>query len=288
MLRSIDAPRGPRRALGVVCALLVITGIGLSQREARTAAAEPAPAATARAPAATASPELPAARPDPPPRLPRSPELLLTPAGGRVLAYPPRALAGGGGPAPVTMMLHGMCSDARGTCDLWSEEGRADRWLVCPAGNARCGAYDDWKGSGEEKAAALDAALDAVDRAFGPALITHAGGDVLVGFSRGAFVARDVAYARPGRFRGLVLIGASMTPDAARLQASGVQRVVMAAGDLDGARPVMQRAARALDAAGLPTRYVSLGPIYHQLPENLGEVLREALAWIDAGERRAP
>lgn len=43
----------------------------------------------------------------------------------------------------------------------------------------------------------------------------------------------------------------------------------------------MQRAARALSAAGLPARYMSLGPIYHQLPSNLAEILREALAWID-------
>jgi len=56
---------------------------------------------------------------------------------------------------------------------------------------------------------------------------------------------------------------------------------VLAAGDLDGARPAMQRAARALSAAGLPARYMSLGPIYHQLPSNLAEILREALAWID-------
>jgi predicted esterase len=151
---------------------------------------------------------------------------------------------------------------------------------VCPAGNARCGAYDDWKGTGEEKAVVIDEAIAAVDRAFGPSLVTHDGGDVLIGFSRGAFVARDVAYARRGRFRGLVLLGASMTPDAARLKAAGVRRVVMAAGDYDGARPTMQRAARALDEAGLPTRYVSLGRIGHQLPHDLGDILRGAIAWI--------
>jgi pimeloyl-ACP methyl ester carboxylesterase len=282
MLRSIDAPRGPRRALGVVCALLVITGIGLSQRQARTAAAEPAAASPARVLAPRvppAPPAPPAALPAPPPRLPASTELLLTSSGGRVLAYPPRALPAGGGPAPVAMMLHGMCSDVQATCDRWSEEGRAGRWLVCPAGNARCGAYDDWKGSGAEKAAALDAALDAVDRAFGPALVTHAGGDVLVGFSRGAFVARDVAYARPGRYRALVLLGAALSPDPDRLAASGIRRVVLGCGDFDPARRTMEKAARDLAARGIATRWVSLGPVGHALPKDVTARLSAHVAW---------
>jgi pimeloyl-ACP methyl ester carboxylesterase len=177
-------------------------------------------------------------------------------------------------------MLHGMCGEARRACDFWSDAGREGSWLVCPAGNARCGERDDWKGTGEEKAGVLDQAMEAVDRAYGAAAVTHAGGDILIGFSRGAFVARDVAYARPGRFRALVLLGASMTPDAARLKASGIRRIVMGAGEYDGARLTMQRAARALDAAGIPTRYESLGRIPHALPNDLEDILRDALAWI--------
>jgi predicted esterase len=119
----------------------------------------------------------------------------------------------------------------------------------------------------------------------------------LIGFSRGAFVARDIAYARPGRWKALIFIGASFIPDAARLKASGIRRVVMAAGDYDGARPTMQRAAALLHASGLPARYISLGPIAHALPRDLERILREALGWVrqtdapdahDAAERRNP
>jgi predicted esterase len=300
----IVARRGLRRAGAAVCSALVIAATAAALGGRGGARAAPAPPdsgghSDARAPTAatrlaraagSAAPQL-AASPDPP--WPDARQLLLTETGNRVLAYPPLPTAGGDGaasrgPLPVVMMLHGMCGEAQLACDFWSDAGRERSWLVCPAGNARCGEHDDWKGTGEEKAGALDEAMEAVDRAYGPAAVTHAEGDILIGFSRGAFVARDVAYARPGRFRALVLLGASMTPDAARLKASGIRRIVMGAGEHDGARPTMQRAARALDAAGIPTRYVSLGRIPHALPNDLEDILRDALAWIREDAQAKP
>lgn len=293
MNRTIDA-RCVRRAWVLICAACAILTIAIAlmargrSARAETAASapaiQPAPGAAisstnASPPAAPADHDASRSSPAAPP-LPTARTLLHTATGGRVFAYPPLpSSAAPAAPAPVVMMLHGMCGDPRLACDFWSDAGREGSWLVCPAGNARCGDWDDWKGTPAEKAASLDQALEALDRAY-PTAVVHAGRDVLIGFSRGAFVARDVAYERPGRYRALILIGASMTPDAARLKASGVRRVVMAAGDYDGARPTMQRAARALDAAGLPTRYVSLGPIPHTLPANLADHLRAALAWI--------
>jgi predicted esterase len=181
--------------------------------------------------------------------------------------------------APVIMMLHGMCSEPLPTCDYWSEGARAHGWLVCPAGNGRCGQRPDWHGDGEEKARHLDAALDALRARHGAEV--SVGNDILIGFSRGAFVARDVAYARPGRFRGLVLIGAALEPDPARLRASSIRRVVLASGDHDGARPVMIRAVAKLQQGGVEARFVSTGPIWHQLPADLATIVDDAIRWIE-------
>lgn len=155
--------------------------------------------------------------------------------------------------------------------------------MVCPTGNGRCGQWADWAGSGETKARHLDQVLAELEEHYRPHL-AEPGQDILIGFSRGSFVARDVAYARPGRYRGLIFIGAAFTPDADRLKASGIRRVVFAAGQYDCARPTMQLAAARMNAAGLPSRYVNLGPIYHQLPADLETILRAELAWI----RQAP
>jgi predicted esterase len=207
-----------------------------------------------------------------------------TAGGNAVHVWPPAAALAGSAlapaAAPVVVMLHGMCSDAVATCAFWNQAAQEQGWLVCPDGNARCGDGDpDWRGNGETKAAHIDAAVDAL-RAEHPRAVAADGDDILVGFSRGAFVARDVAYARPGRYRGLVLLGAALKPDPKRLRDSGIRRVVLGAGDFDGSAPTMRQAARLLERGGLEARFVSLGPIYHALPGDLEDRLREAFAWI--------
>lgn len=288
MLRSAEgARRMVRRAIMIMCSIITVGLISAAWTRGPKARAEGlltgtdnhAPARNvvdtakmaSRVQVAPAAPALPAGR-----------ETRRTDAGTEIIIYPP---SGGLADrrAPVVMMLHGMCGDPLSICEFWNQAGREGSFLVCPGGNVACGGARDWSGSGEVKAAAIDESLAVVDKAYGT-FIDHSKGDILIGYSRGAFAARDVVYARPGRFRGLILLGALMRPDAARLKASGIRRVVFAAGEWDMARPAMQRAAAALSGAGLPSRYVSLGKIGHALPDNLETILRDALRWI----REAP
>jgi predicted esterase len=164
-------------------------------------------------------------------------------------------------------------------CDFWSAGGRDGNFLVCPAGPSTCYGAPDWSGTPKLKADTLSAALGAVDGSYG-AWVDHDRGDVLIGYSRGAFAARDVLYERAGRFRGLILLSAAVSPDPEKLKAAGIRRVVLATGDLDGSRPVMKKALLALEAAGIPTRFVSLGRIGHWLPRDLETILRDAIAWV--------
>ena len=102
----------------------------------------------------------------------------------------------------------------------------------------------------------------------------------LVGFSRGAFVARDVIYARPGRYRGVVLIGAALAPDPQRFKDAGIERVVLASGELDGAYKTMRGAETKLRAAGIELRFVSLGKVYHTLPADTRKRMADAMRWV--------
>ncbi len=275
----LRAPLGWRRrhTLVVTCAL-VLTGLALpSAGGAGKAASTGLEGLGAETPLpARARPPAPRLRP-----MPTQRQTLRHP-GGEIHLYPPLpgTLTAAQRAARV-VMLHGMCSDALATCDYWSRAGRAGTFLICPTGNARCQGAPNWAGSAEAKASFLDSVIDTIDRRYGPTLAAP-GGDILIGFSRGAFVARDVAYARPARYRGLVLIGAALRPDAARLKASGIEAVVLAAGDYDGARPMMRQAAAELTSAGLPARFMSTGKIYHRLPDDLEPLMAEAIAWIGA------
>jgi hypothetical protein len=204
MLQLVSARR--RLVLVVSCglALLLLVGWGLSARAAARSAARPRQAAGPPAGAAhRLDRQAPSARPGPGARAARfaTPAALARPAwqplaaphGRAVLVYPPspRAL-GTEHAAPVVTMLHGMCSDPVATCELGRAAATSVGWFVCPTGNAACGDAADWAGSGETKAAFLDQSLGALERSYGP-FVARERGDVLIGFSRGAFVARDVA-----------------------------------------------------------------------------------------------
>ena len=75
------------------------------------------------------------------------------------------------------------------------------------------------------------------------------------------------------------LVGSRVSPAALLLRANGVERVLLAAGEFDGARPDMTLAARVLDRAGMPARFVSLGRAGHSFAPSEAW-LREALGWL--------
>jgi len=194
---------------------------------------------------------------------------------GWVDVYPPVRRA------PAVIMLHGMCGAPAPTCGYWSAAVQGNHWLVCPAGNASCGRSFDWTGGPRERARYLEAAVDQLRNSY-PAHVSHA--RVLIGFSRGAFVARDAVYGAPKhRYRGLMFIGAAMRLDVARLKAAGIERVVMVSGDFDGARRSMLGNTAKLRRGGIAARFVSSGRIYHQLPANLGDIVAKQLPWLEGG-----
>jgi pimeloyl-ACP methyl ester carboxylesterase len=170
--------------------------------------------------------------------------------------------------------LHGACDTPEDLCAALA--GLTSLPMACARGNASCehGGLD-WAGPFEARARAVGASA--------PGLAT---GDtaLLVGWSRGAYLARDLVLEGRARPRALVLLGAHVRLDAAALRAAGVRRVVFASGEHDGAAGAMRSATTRLVAQGFPARFVSLGPVWHQLPRDLARRLAPAVAWaLEAG-----
>jgi hypothetical protein len=321
-MRGLVAVRRGARALGVLCSIvavwvgtaIVVVRLGVTHRAAaaeRARAVEPVAPHAPRSRAAHAEAEAEsgadwrAAKAKAPlgRRLAAAAHAgdgwaTIVPPHGRLVHIAPPAplsatraapgtLSGGSEPPlasrPLVTMLHGMCSEPLPTCELARGAATEVGWYACPTGNGHCGTAADWAGSGAVKAEFLAESLAELD-AMRLGRRGAEAGDVLIGFSRGAFVARDVAYELAGRWVGLVLIGAALVPDADRLRDHGIRRVVLAAGDFDGARPTMVKAAAALTRRGLPARFVSLGPIYHTLPADLDARLAPEIAWLRAAE----
>jgi predicted esterase len=191
------------------------------------------------------------------------------------MARPPDAPEG---PRPVVMYLHGMWASPEDSCPPIEAAAAPRGFFVCPRGNAPLGAGNTFTGSYATIRPRLDAARAAAEQ-LAPGRVARNGG-VLMGFSSGAYFAVQTALGEPGRWRGLVLMAMDLQLDAAALRRAGIERVVLAAGDLDGARATMKSQADALAAAGLEARFVSLGPVGHHFAVDMADRMTDALAWV--------
>jgi predicted esterase len=185
-------------------------------------------------------------------------------------------------PKPAIVFLHGMWASPEDSCEPFARAGTAFGFVVCPRANAPLGdagpGYKMWSGSYVDAARSIRAALDAAD-ALAPGKRARQGG-TLLGFSNGAYFAAEVACSEPGRWTGLVLMSMKLDLDAKRLQHAGINRVVLAAGDRDGARDPMKALAARLGNAGVEARFMSLGDVGHAFPADMADRMCSAIAWV--------
>ena len=191
------------------------------------------------------------------------------------VAYPPADTTA---PRPPIVYLHGMWASPEDSCGYFERASTPFGFLVCPRGNAPLGEGRMWSGTYASVAPSVHAALHAAE-SLAPGKLDRSGGGTLVGYSNGAYFAVEVAEFEPGKWSGLVLLSMHLEMDAARLRAAGVQRVVLAAGDKDGARASMRALAASTNAAGLPTRFMSLGAVGHEFPSDMDRRMCAAIAW---------
>ncbi len=181
---------------------------------------------------------------------------------------------------PVIVMLHGMCDTPDNECNAFYPAATGAGFLVCPRANGACsngGAM--WRGSPESKRALIDDSLAALGTEFGSsAIVDHDA--TLIGFSQGAYLAVDMVKRGKGPWSSLILIGASVEIDARSLREAGIRRILLAAGDYDGANPAMQKATRELVRAEVEAKFASLGPVGHQFAPDMNGWMKDALAWV--------
>ena len=272
-MKSHRIPRLARK-VAVVCLALCAVLLALLTFAAR-AAARVEPSRAHVIDARDRTPKLEAARA----KYPTQP-LVLREDDHAILAFPPRASispASAASNKPLTVVyLHGIHGLPENGCP-WLRAGASELgWLVCPAANERLSNDTfSWSGSVSDQRAVVARA----ERAAQAQGADPASPGVIVAFSQGAYVALDLVRAHLGSYRGLVLIGAEVEPSADVLTAAGVDRIVLAAGDLDGAAAPMRRAAQRLRDSGKSARFVSLGRIGHSYETTDREALRDAIAW---------
>lgn len=189
------------------------------------------------------------------------------------VAYPPTDTSEA---RPAIVFLHGMWASPEDSCGFFERSAMAFGFLVCPRGNAPLGDGKMWTGSYATVAPNVHAALDAAAKL---GALDRSGHGTLIGYSNGAYFAVEIAQAELGKWTGLVLLSMRLELDVVRLRAAGVRRVVLAAGDKDAARDSMKALAERTAAAGLPARFIGLGPGGHELPSDMDARMCDAIAW---------
>lgn len=272
-MKSHRVPRAARKVVVVCLALAALLLVGLAFAAPPAAAhATPVRARVTGPASRTTKDETVRAKVETSPRA-------LRESGATILAFPPASASAPDAPsarALTVVYLHGIHGLPANGCP-WLRDGASELgWLVCPEANERLsnGTFS-WGGTvGSQREVVARAERAAQAQGADPLAA-----NVLVGFSQGAYVALDLVHAHLGRYRGLVLIGADVTPSRKLLQEGGVSRIVLAAGDLDGASAPMKRAAEQLRREGIDVRFVSLGRIGHSYATPEKDALRDAIVW---------
>jgi predicted esterase len=263
---------------------MIVAPVARSQTAASSAAAvAPAPAAIA----GSVGEQLTARAASAPER----PEWIDAEDGaGKAFVYPPQAssqVAPAARPGrPVTVLLHGMGGHPQSACGPFVDLATPRGWLVCPRGQDPYGNGTRWRLRGVDDARLVDASVSALAKQHAGEVDTSQP-RVLVGFSLGGIAAVQIAQGSSGTYDGLVVIASQVHPDAAALKKAGIQRVVLAAGDLDMTSAPLQQDARSLAQQGVPTRFVSLGKFGHGYPADLQDRMREPMRWV-TGEVPGP
>ena len=204
---------------------------------------------------------------------PSSP-LVLRIDGVETMAYPPATKAE---TRPLTVVyLHGMRGRAENGCP-WFRGGASEQgWLVCPeAIEPQPDGSWSWGADVFKQAPIVLGALSAA-RANG----ASSDPGIAVGFSQGSYVALDLVKARLAKFRGLVLLGAELHPNAKTLRDAGVVRIALGAGQRDHvAYASLVEEAKRLSNEGIETRFFDLGPVGHTYAVEDTTILSDAIAF---------
>lgn len=182
--------------------------------------------------------------------------------------------------------LHGVCNPPGYACGYWVQAASHVGFLVCPEGNARCGASGPptWTEPVAKIDADLEKAIAVVDAAH-PGELSRDGA-VLTGFSLGAYSAVQIARNHPGRWPHLVLTEADVALDVAQLRAAGVKAVALVAGERGSQVAGERRTAERLARQGFPARLWVMKDAGHHYSADIDTIMAEAVAFVlSEGER---
>ena len=207
------------------------------------------------------------------------------PGFGQAHYYKPRTKA----KRPVLLYLHGRGGNAFEDCRKWARVARQFGWIVCPEGPS----ITDWGGrtwnnDAETAKHIVDATLEALRAEYKGRLRRR--GNILIGFSEGAFVAQQIGLRDPAHWSRWLILAANDqywfgdAPQLLEHNRARIRRVVLFTGENDGVVENTRRAGEMLKSARIPVRIRIIPGLGHEVPaDRMITNYRRPLRWLIRG-----
>jgi predicted esterase len=194
------------------------------------------------------------------------------------------------GPRPILMYLHGRGGNPAEDCRKWAKVGTQFGWVVCPSGS---GANETggrtWSNGAVDAQKTIDATIQALRTKYKGRVQRR--GNVLIGFSEGAFVAMQVGLKDQTTWTRWLILGASDAywggdvTEALDEQKRKVRRVYLLTGENDGVAQNTVRVGDTLKKNNVPVKVRLVPGMGHEVPsDRMVSTYRRPLAWLIAAK----
>jgi predicted esterase len=190
------------------------------------------------------------------------------------------------GVKPVLMYLHGRGGNPAEDCRKWAKVGTQFGWVVCPSGPSDNGSGGrSWSNGAPDAGRVIDATLEALRAKYKGRVQKR--GNLLIGFSEGAFVAMQVGLKDQNTWTRWLILGASdqywpydVSPDLEKDKRK-VRRVFLLTGENDGVAQNTVKVGDVLKKARVPVRVRLVPGMGHEVPsDRMVSTYRRPLAWL--------
>jgi predicted esterase len=214
------------------------------------------------------------------------PLTLDVPGHGEAYYYKPRSHSA----RPILMYLHGRGGNAFEDCRKWGRVARQFGWVVCPQGPSGTDSGGrTWNNDSDTARRIIDATVAVLKDTYGKRVRTH--GDILIGFSEGAYIAQQIGLRDPGHWNKWLILAANDkywwgdAPQLLEQNRAKIRRVYLFTGENDQVAENTRRVGEMLKDAHIRVRVKIVPGLGHEVPaDRMITNYRRPLRWLAAAK----
>ena len=191
---------------------------------------------------------------------------------------------------PIFLYLHGRGGNALEDCRKWGRVARQFGWVVCPQGPAPTDSGGrTWNNDAESAKKIVDATVVALQEKY-PGRV-RSRGDILIGFSEGAFIAQQIGVRDPMHWDRWLILAANDrywwgdAPALLEQNRARIRRVFLFTGEDDQVAENTKRAGEMLKDAHIRVKVKIAPGLGHEVPaDRMITNYRRPLRWLLAAQ----